>query len=155
VVPKILPSQIIVAIDSLFGPSRNELDGRAITHNYRPEVGALLSLLEEVPSDLIDLSSVDYLEFTRCRAVLATSIARWNLGDTAPARDVGGKDAIERIRRLIQKCHDELPPAVPELAFISDSDTRLGIEDRIQAAWTDFNARHWPMRDFGQPALID
>jgi hypothetical protein len=27
--------------------------------------------------------------------------------------------------------------------FIADDDIRLGIEDRIRAAWTDFNAREW------------
>ncbi len=141
--PRVLPSQIVEAIDSLFGPNRNELDGRAVAHVYRAEVHALLALLDEVPRELIDLRSAEYLEFTRCRAVLATSLVRWNLGDITPARDVGGKDVVERIRRLMKQCHDELPPAEPELSFISDADIRLGIEDRIHAAWTDFDAREW------------
>ena len=141
--PKVLPSEVVEAIDSLFGANRNELDGRMVTHVYRAEVHALLTLLDEVPREVIDLRSSEYLEFTRCRAVLATSLARWNLGDITPARDVGGKDAVERIRRLMKQCQDELPPAQPELPFISDPDIRLGIEDRIQAAWTDFNAREW------------
>ena len=140
---KVLPSQIVEAIDSLFGANRNELDGRMVTHNYRAEVHALLALLDQVPGELIDLRSVEYLEFTRCRAVLATTLVRWNFGDIAPARDVGGKDPVERTRRLMKQCHDELPPAEPELPFISDADIRLGIEDRIQAAWTDFNVREW------------
>lgn len=141
--PKVLPSQIVDAIDSMFGADRNELDNRAIEPTYRAEVHALLDLLNDVPSELIDLSSSNYLEFSRCRAVLATSLARWNVGDTRPARDVGGKDAVERIRRLVKQCHDELPPSEPELAFIADSDIRFGIEDRIRAAWIDFNAREW------------
>jgi hypothetical protein len=141
--PKILPSQVVVAIDSLFGPNRNELDGRAVTHMHRAEAHALLALLDEVPRELVDLPSDEYLEFTRCRAVLSTSLVRWNLGDITPARDVGGKDVVERIRRLMRRCHDELPPAEPEMPFISDTDVRLGIEDRVRAAWIDFNAREW------------
>jgi hypothetical protein len=141
--PKILPSHVVEAIDSLFGSNRNELDGRALTHIYRAEVHALLALLDEVPRELIDLASADYLEFTRCRAVLTTSLVRWNAGDVQPAKDVGGKDAVERIRRLMKQCHDELPPPDPELPFISNADIRLGIEDRIRAAWTDFNACEW------------
>jgi hypothetical protein len=141
--PRILPSQIVEAIDTLFGVNRGELDGRAVAQIYRAEVHALLALLDEVPGELIDLGSVDYLELTRCRAVLATTLVRWNLGDVAPARDVGGKDAVERIRRLMKKCHDELPLAEPELPFISDEDIRFGVEDRIHAAWIDFNAREW------------
>jgi hypothetical protein len=141
--PKILPSQIVSAIDSMFGPTRNEIYSDAITHVYRAEVHALLGMLDEVSSELIDLSSTDYLEFSRCRAVLSTSLALWNVGDGRPARDVGGKDPVERIRRLMKRCHDELPPPEPELPFIADDDVRLGIEDRIRAAWTDFNAREW------------
>lgn len=41
------------------------------------------------------------------------------------------------------KCRDQLPPSEPELPFIAEDDTRLGIEDRIRASWTDFNAREW------------
>jgi hypothetical protein len=40
----------------------------------------------EGPGELIDLYSVDYLGFTRCRAVLATSIARWKFADITPAQ---------------------------------------------------------------------
>src|SRR5262249_41966626 len=138
-----LPSQVVQAIDSMFGPNRNELDGRALSHDYRAEIHALLTLLEEIPRDLVDLPSSEYLEFFRCRAVLATALARWNGGDIARVRDVGGKDPVERIRRLMKQCQDELPPREPELPFITDADIRLGIEDRIHAAWTDFNAREW------------
>jgi hypothetical protein len=41
------------------------------------------------------------------------------------------------------KCQDELPPLEPEFPFVTDMDTRLGIEDRIRAAWIDFNAKEW------------
>jgi hypothetical protein len=83
--PKVLPSQIVSAISSMFGPNRNELDGHAITHVYRAEVHALLNLLDEVPSELIDLMATDYLELSRCRAVLSTSRWRQGLGGTHPA----------------------------------------------------------------------
>jgi hypothetical protein len=51
----------------------------------------------------------DYLEFSQCRAVLATKLPAWNLGDIAPANSVGGKDVIERMRRYcgnaVISCH--------------------------------------------------
>jgi hypothetical protein len=141
--PCIPPSQIVSAIDSMFGTNRNEIDGRAVQHMYKVQVHALLSMLDEVPPALIDLNAHDYLEFSQCRAVLATKLPAWNLGDIAPANRVSGKDVIERIRRLMLKCRDQLPPPEPELPFIAEDDTRLGIEDRIRAAWIDFNAREW------------
>ena len=57
--PNVLPSQVVDAIYTLFGANRNELGGRAVTHAFRAEVHALLSLLDEVPTELVDLPSVD------------------------------------------------------------------------------------------------
>lgn len=141
--PIILPSQIVEAIDDLFGPTRNEIYSQAITAQKRAEVHALLLLLDQLPPQVIDLPFREYLEFTRCRAVLATALPRWAVGDVNPVRDVYGKDPVERIRRLMKECRDEQPPPEPELPFIADLDTRVGIQDRIHAAWTDFNAREW------------
>ncbi len=141
--PYILPSHIVSAIDNMFGSQRNEIDGRAVQHIHKAQVHALLAMLDEVPPELIDLNAQDYLEYSQCRAVLATALPAWNLGSIAPANSVGGRDVIERIRRLLLKCHDEAPPSEPELPFIAEDDVRLGIEDRIRAAWTDFNAREW------------
>jgi hypothetical protein len=121
--PTILPSQVVQAIDSLFGPNRSELDSRMIGAQYQAEVHTLLSLLDEVPRELIDLPSAEYLELSRCRAELATTLTRWNVGDDMrKARAVGSKDAVECIRRLMRQCSDELPPPEPELPFIADLD---------------------------------
>lgn len=141
--PKVLPSHIVGAIDNMFGSSRNEIYSQAITPDHRGEVYALLDMLDQVPPGLIDLSSVDYLELSRCRAVLSTALSRWNGGDNRPVRDVGSKDPVERIRQLMLLCYDEVPPAEPLLPFIRDDDIRLGIEDRIKASWIDFGAQEW------------
>lgn len=141
--PTILPSQIVDAIDEMFGPNRNELDLRKVHYKLRPQVHALLILLDEVPSELIDLSSVEYVELARCRGALATALAMWNVGGVQPAEQVGGRDPVANVRRLMAQCRDYVPPAAPELPFIVDDDVRLGLEDRIQAAWTDFHADEW------------
>jgi hypothetical protein len=94
----------------MFGPNRNELDSRAVKHVHKVQVHALLAMLDEVPAELIDPNAQEYLEFSQCRAVLATKLPAWNLGDISPASDVGGKDVIERVRHLMLKCRDQLPP---------------------------------------------
>ncbi len=139
----IVPSQVVQAIETLIGAKPNDLDERRLAHRYLPEVKSVLWLLEDVPTELIDLSFPDYLELTRCRAVLAATVTRWELGDTIVVRDVGGKDAVERIRRLMQLCHDALPPPEPELPFIDDLNRRGTIQDKIRAAWTNFHAQEW------------
>jgi hypothetical protein len=141
---RVLPSQLVQAIEQMFGPQTHDLHDRQINGQWRVEVHTLLALFDQVPRELIDLPFPDFLELNRCQAVLATTLARWNVGDDAlRVRDVGGKDPIERMRRLLKQCSDELPPAEPDLPFIKDIDKRLGIQDQIHAAWTDFNAREW------------
>ncbi len=140
---RILPSQVVQAIESLFGPSRPEIYSLAITKLHHTEVHTLLLLLDELPRDFIDLPPTEFVELMRCRASLATALAAWNGGDGAPAKDVGAKDPVERIRRLLKLCHDEMPPPEPELPFIDDLDQRLGIEDQIHTAWANFEARQW------------
>ena len=56
---------------------------------------------------------------------------------------MNGKDPVERIKRLMQLCHDELPPSQPELPFIDDEARRVGIENEVAAAWASFNSRTW------------
>jgi len=141
--PGLRPSEIVQAIDNLFGPSRNELQSLAIKHFHQVEVRTLLSLLDDMPRDLLRLPPVDLVEFMRCRAVLAAAVARWSFGDTQPSPNVGSRDPVERIRRLLAQCPDELPPPEPELMFIADENLRAGIEDRIRAAWTSFKVEEW------------
>ncbi len=140
---RVLPSQIITAIEHMFGSGRNELDTGNIKHIHQNEVRALLELIDSVPHDLIALPFDEFLEFTRCRAVLSTSAARWALGDISPAYANTGKDPVERIRRLMMKCSDSLPPEKPILTFILEDGIRTPIEDQIRAAWTDFFANEW------------
>lgn len=141
--PSVLPSQIVAAINAMFGEGRPEINSNAVRHHYQNEVRALLQLMEDVPSTLIVLPFADYLELTRCRAVLATAVAKWSVDDITAAHAVGGKDPVERIRRLMAKCADELPPPEPILEFIKDDEIRIGIEEQIRAAWTDFQASEW------------
>jgi hypothetical protein len=133
----------VQAIESLVGIAATEIAPRRLTPNYLAEINSVLILLNDVPTELISLSFVEYLELTRCRAVLAAATAHWALGGIVPAREVGGKDPLERIRRLMQQCQDELPPPEPELPFIKDADRRAGIEDQLNTAWSNFRAQNW------------
>jgi hypothetical protein len=140
---RVLPSQIAQAIENLVGVAATEIAPRRLTPNYLAEINGILTLLNDVPTELISLPFAEYLELTRCRAVLAAATAHWALGGVVPARNVGGKDPLERVRRLMQQCQDELPPPEPELPFIEDADRRAGIEDQLNTAWSNFRAQNW------------
>jgi hypothetical protein len=140
---RVLPSQVVQAIEELIGRKSTDIDERRITYILLPEVNSVLALLNDVPSVLIDLPFPDYVELTRCRAILAAAAARWVLGDMMPARNIAGKDPVERIRRLMLQCQDELPPTEPELPFVKDALARANIEREIHTAWVNFSAQNW------------
>ena len=140
---RILPSQMVQAIESLIGRQDSDIYSRRLTHPYLADVNAILALLDDVPTELITLSFSDYVELNKCRSLLAATTSKWTLGDIAPARDVNGKDPVERIRRLMQQCQDRLPPPEPELPFIDNSDRRAGIESQMHAAWRNFETQTW------------
>jgi hypothetical protein len=140
--PRVLPSHVVQAINQLFG-TRNEIYSNDLSSKFCVEVEALLSLIDNVSSELMDLNSQDYLEFQRCCAALVITLAFWKSGNGIMAPSVGSKDPVERIRRLMMQCSDERPPDRPELPFVTDEAARSGIEERIRSAWIDFNAGDW------------
>lgn len=142
--PQLLPSQVAMAIDQLFGSNRSELNGGTINGNHRAQVHTLLLLLDQIPDNLMDLSFTDFLEFSNCRGSLATSLARWSVGDTSRTQLQLARDPVERIRRLLLQCRDKLPEPASELPFIKDAlDVQRGIQDQIAAAWIDYQAQEW------------
>jgi hypothetical protein len=140
--PKTTPSQVATAIESMFGAASNDLAETAPNQTKQVEVRALLSLLDDLPNDLPTLSFTDNLEFVRCRAALATVLPMWSRGETRTT-NAAGKNPVERIRRLLKACPDELPRPESELTFITDEDTRLEVEAKLHTAWINFKAGEW------------
>ena len=66
----------------------------------------------------------------------------WGRGETRTV-NILGKNPVERIRRLLKACPDELPRPEPELPFITDESIRLDIEAKLHTAWVNFKAGEW------------
>jgi hypothetical protein len=142
--PRVVPSQIVAAIDSLFGPSRGELNVDVIRFAHRDSVRTLLLLLRQVPDELIAVPFADYTEYLQCQSSLTSALNVWDVGDQdRPVRSNSGKDPVERIRRVLAVCPDENPPPYPDLAFISDGVARANVQQDIRAAWIDFRSEEW------------
>jgi hypothetical protein len=142
--PRIVPSQVVSAINSLFGPSRGELNVDMIRFAHRDAVRTLLLLLRQLPDELITVPFADYTEYLQCQSSLTSALSVWDVGDqNRPVRSNTGKDPVERIRRILALCPDENPPPYPDLAFISDDVARTNIQQDIRAAWIDFRSEEW------------
>jgi hypothetical protein len=141
---RIIPSQVVQATNQLFGgESRNELNIGMIQYSHRHNVKTILSLLDQIPSSLITLEFNEYMQYLQSCAALTSAVALWNAGQYQAAENAGGSDPIARIRRLLLKCPDEIPPAYPEFAFVSDDDVRDAVTEAARAAWVNFQAQQW------------
>jgi hypothetical protein len=142
--PRIVPSQVVAAIDRLFPPPRNELNEGMIQAFHRDNVRTLLSLLHQVADELLTIPFPDYTEYLQCRSSLTSALSIWDVAEVGPpAKNVNGKDPVERIRRIFAVCPDENPPPHPDLAFISDNNARAHVQQDIRAAWIDFRSEEW------------
>ena len=80
VMSKVTPSQVVSAIELMFTSNeRLSSEGRT-PHSKQRDVRALLDLLDDLPSELINLPFAEFLEFKQQRAALATALPGWNLG---------------------------------------------------------------------------
>ena len=141
--PSIRPKDVAEAIVNMFGPKASDLDTERANYTKQVQVRALLALVDDIPRELITLPFWELLEFEQCRAALATILPSWNMGETRALPPVNGKDPVERLRRLLIVCPDELPRPESELPFITNDDFRLDTEAKVRAAWTDFKASEW------------
>jgi hypothetical protein len=143
-VPRVVPSEVVATIDRLFGPSRNELNVHMIRFAHRDQVRTLLSLLDRAPDELITVPFADYTEYLQCQSALISALSIWDVGDQdRPVKNVGSKDPVERLRRILTGCPDEIPSPCSELAFIPDPSARASVQEDIRAAWIDFRAGEW------------
>ena len=111
---------------------------------HRDAVRTLLSLLRQVPDELITVPFADYTEYLQCQSSLTSALSVWDVGDQGPpVRSNNGRDPVERIRRILRVCPDENPPPYPDLAFISNDVARANVQQDIRAAWIDFRSDEW------------
>lgn len=110
----------------------------------RDSVRTLLSLLRQVPDELITVPFADYTEYLQCQSSLTSALSVWDVGDQdRPVRSGSGKDPVARIRRTMALCPDENPPPYPDLLLISDDIARANVQQDIRAAWIDFRSEEW------------
>jgi hypothetical protein len=122
---RVLPSEIVVAIDRYFGPGKEPQMNTPIsvagTNRGRLEV--ILSLLDSLPDELRPSDNLRFLEnVTAIRTALTMPENRHS--PHSPSIRALGADLeypLAALHRLLSACPDEVPsPGTAELAFISD-----------------------------------
>ena len=144
--PRILPSDVVQAIDNMFSNIiANPQSRPGFSTEVVPRLRAIVSLVEAVPTELIDLDPAEYARLLMCVAALRGAI------EIAPARavtvlDIPGlpEHPIAVIREAMSLCPDEAPsPQVTELSFIADTALRNSIRLDISAAYSNLSQGEW------------
>ena len=130
---RVMPSQVVQTIDSLYPHARNNSPGHQLIGNSAKLQG-VLNLLRKVPDELIALPSADYAEVILAQRTIDDTLAYWrsNISAVGHIAPVGAFDVMTVIRRALAKCSDEYPPSTTtELMFIKDDELRESIRQDI------------------------
>jgi len=105
----------------------------------------ILNLIQDVPAELITLTSTDYSEFVLAKSTIEEHLAIWrSRGPAGQMGHVKGRDPVTIIRHALAKCPDEYPlPATTELLFIKDVDLRDNIRRDLGAVNRALNNFEW------------
>ncbi len=128
--PRVVPSQAVNVIDKLFPKFREQKSGerRYLSASNDSQLVALLEVVQLIPSELINLSDDDYVEFISSIAAVRNMIETWKTNHSAQFESIPGLrplSPVSLIRQALAKCPDEFPSTTTaELIFITNPDFR-------------------------------
>jgi len=130
--PRVVPSQVVDVIDSLFPASKNEVEGRTkeLTWDDAPRLSTIVELAGKIPENLLVLPSQQYAEYVASLTTIQWFIGRWQTTErVSPAYSrtlltISGLprlSPVTLIRRALAGCPDEFPSSTTtKLAFLGD-----------------------------------
>ncbi len=151
--PRVVPSQVVEAIDKLFPWAKSQNEGNRVVLQQRDAIrlAALFDLVEQIPAELLIMDSRKYAELVASIAAIRTSIAIWqNLGVSADNYRIFDIEGLRRfspvalIRQALVDCPDEFPVSgTSELNFIPDNDFRESLRRDISTVNSALSNGEW------------
>jgi hypothetical protein len=128
---RVVPSQVVELIDRLFpfAATQEDTQSKRVTLSVSEanRVAAILSMVDQIPAQLIALEGDNYSIYASSLAAIRTCITSWQFrGDVQPLERLpgigsGNLNPVTLLRRVLTLCPDEYPSAsTAELMFISD-----------------------------------
>jgi hypothetical protein len=98
----VMPSQVVETIDDLFPHAKQVRDSTILTVSNIHQLLGVLSLLKEVPDQLIVLSPADYADLVLAKSTIEETLAVWrSRGNVGAMAHVKGLDTITVPRRAL------------------------------------------------------
>lgn len=147
---RIVPSQVVEIIKSLFPFVSTQRDGESISldFSYAESLAGVVHLLDRIPPELIHLSDAEYINFTinieAIRSAVNSFERRGNVNPLKFLPSFNRLNPVTVVYRALEKCPDEFPvKSVTKLLFISDADLRDSIRMDISSAEQSFRNGAW------------
>lgn len=153
--PRIVPSQVVDVIDSLFPNAKDEVEGSApeLRWDDATRLLAILELTAQIPEQLLILKSMQYAEYVASLAAIRWYVERWQTSErvtpphSRPLTPIPGlrrHSPVALIRQALDECPDEFPSTgTSELAFIADSDLRENLRLDVGTINTALGNGEW------------
>jgi hypothetical protein len=148
--PRIVPSQVVDFIDRVFEWAAKEMPGvgTSLGEHHTGPLSGLLQLLDEMPGELLVLTSKEYATYVCSVAAIRNKVAQFQSGQhhISPLGLLPGfvYGPVTLIRKALLTCADEGPgPATSTLDFISESDLRDQLRSDIGSMDTAFGNGEW------------
>lgn len=148
--PRVVPSQVVEAIDQVFPDVKNQKDSPqgcfSIDRSYQNEVAAIVELVYQIPVDLLILDPKDYTVLQVAVTALKNTLSTWKLRDYGLdcIRGHGYLNPITIIRNALSKCPDEgVSKSTSDLTFISNQEFRDSLRIDISSANQAFQNGEW------------
>ena len=139
--PRAVPSQVVSLINSIF-PT---IPG-GMSYDHAPWLAAILSLVEQIPHELITLDEDDYKIYVASISVLRSSINSWERrGNVRSSTKVPGHgQALKLLLQCLEKCPDEgIESTTVKLSFISEPVFEENLRKDISASNQALSNGEW------------
>ncbi len=119
----VFPSQIVNYLDSRYPQAKEQLEGRGsqfyLQRDHAPAAQQLLSMVENIPSNLLSLNTNDHAEFGEALAAIRFAINAWNSGDNHyKLKKIPGRQKMHPFtllrKHLIKLKDEEIMPQIGE-----------------------------------------
>jgi len=144
--PRVVPSQVVAFINSLW-PTSHDLNN--ITRSQAGQLSGLVTLVDQIPSELLIMDAAIYASFVCATAHIGQKLATWisvpdrgnDLGFMSGATQM---NPVTEIRDALAKCRDEpLGSATSKLNFIPDLELRTNLLMEIIAVDRALSNSEW------------
>lgn len=149
---RVTPSVVVAFIDRMFPRIAEwtvaQSQGANLGSSFAVGLGALIELVEQVPSELMPADAERYAELISSVAAIRTQIGTWQsrgqVGDLGYRTELGDLHPVSLIHRALAGVPDDLPSAeTATISFIDDPVLKAALRLDISWASSALRNREW------------